>query len=262
MWLWAISAILGLSGFLVVMEALGFLPARMSKYLNRNRLAQTLEALQAMGVDVESIRKKNTVVGLPEKSAAKTIQDRVKSRLDHIKIKGPLLIGNTEAVVETAYINLMGATSEPAVARQFARDLAAHWRNLIESNRDVANYDIDFIVTPKSGSPLLGYELAQILGKPFAMYSAEPKFRKEPQIAESHFDCWPIPSKGSRALLVDDSSTGGGKAIAAVKHLRGFGFLVSDFLVVFEPLSKVETGQNAENRLKSLDVNLHSILKT
>jgi orotate phosphoribosyltransferase len=71
-----------------------------------------------------------------------------------------------------------------------------------------------------------------------------------------------LPPQGSRGLIVDDSSTGGGKAARLIKDLRNSGWEVSDFLVVFEPQLKVGTGQNAAARLGPQGVTLHSIVKT
>ena len=63
-------------------------------------------------------------------------------------------------------------------------------------------------------------------------------------------------------MIVDDSSTGGGKAARLIRDLRACGWVVSDFIVVFEPQLKANTGQNAAARLQPLGVRLHSIVKT
>lgn len=257
-----ITLLLGISSVLVIMEALGFLPVKMSRTLNRNRLALTLDTLKAMGIDIDAMKRRNTAVALPEKAAASTLQKRILSRFDAITIEGPLQIGGTEVARGDKYVDLMGASTDPAVARQFARDLAAHWRNLVEERRELVQYDIDFICTPKRGSPFLGYEFAQILGKPLMLHDAEPKFIRDPEIAAAYFDCRSMPPAGARCLLVDDSSTGGGKARRAVDDLRRFGWIVSDALVVFAPKTKRANKQDAETRLKAIDVALHWIVET
>lgn len=257
-----IALLLGVSSVLVVMEALGFLPLRMSRRLNRNRLALTLDTLKSMGIDVEAMRRRNTAVGLPEKASTSTLRERILSRFAGITIKGPLQIGATEVAKGDSYVDLMGATTDPAVARQFARDLAAHWRNLVEERRELVEYSVDFVCTPKAGSPFLGYEFAQILGLPFMIHNEEPKFRREPDVAAAHFDCRKLPAEGARCLLVDDSSTGGGKARRAIEDLRRFGWIVSDALVVFAPKTKRSNEQDAETRLKAIDVALHWIVET
>jgi orotate phosphoribosyltransferase len=94
------------------------------------------------------------------------------------------------------------------------------------------------------------------------VHNADLKFRRDPDIAQAHFDCRTMPHKGARGLLVDDSSTGGGKARQAIDDLRGFGYLVSDFLVVFAPTIKRANGQDAATRLHAADVNLHWIVET
>ena len=49
------------------------------------------------------------------------------------------------------------------------------------------------------------------------------------------FDCAMIPPKGSKALIVDDSTTGGRMVLSVIDHLREYGFYVSECLMVFEP---------------------------
>ena len=124
------------------------------------------------------------------------------------------------------------------------------------------NANIDFIVTPKTGSPLLGACFAGLLKKPFILHNPERKFESNPENPKAWFDFSEPPLPGSRGLIVDDSSTGGGKAASLIEDLRRFGWEVSDFLVVFEPQLKAATGQNAAERLRPLSVTLHSIVET
>jgi hypothetical protein len=51
----AISVLLAASAILVVAEALGFLPIRVSRWLNKNRLAQTIDILGKMGLDIDRL---------------------------------------------------------------------------------------------------------------------------------------------------------------------------------------------------------------
>ena len=156
----------------------------------------------------------------------------------------------------------MGATTDINVARAYARDLSALWRSLAGRAGAVANTNIDFIVAPKAGSPLLGSCFAELMGKPLLLHNHELKFRSRPEDPKARFDCNVLPPAGSRGLIVDDSSTGGGKAVRLIEDLRHCGWDVSDFLVVFEPQIKATTRQNAAERVRPMDVALHSIVKT
>lgn len=71
------------------------------------------------------------------------------------------------------------------------------------------------------------------------------------------FDCAVIPPKGSKALIVDDSTTGGRMVLKVIEDLRKYGYDVSECLVVFEPQNK-----DARKKLSDQEVNLISIVKT
>lgn len=71
------------------------------------------------------------------------------------------------------------------------------------------------------------------------------------------FDCAKIPKVNSRALIVDDSTTGGRMVCETVDDLRKYGYIVSECLVVFEPQNK-----DAKQKLSQKQVNLLSICKT
>ena len=71
------------------------------------------------------------------------------------------------------------------------------------------------------------------------------------------FDCAEVPAKGSRALIVDDSTTGGRMVLSAVEDLRKYGYDVSECLVVFEPCQK-----DARKKLQQQGIQLLSICKT
>jgi orotate phosphoribosyltransferase len=107
------------------------------------------------------------------------------------------------------------------------------------------------------GSPLLGYKFSELLDKPFVLHSIESKFQSKTDNLKQVFDIGKtIPSKGSTALLVDDSTTGGRKMIKAIEDLRKYGYKVTDCLVIFEPTIK-----NVRERLKDKGITLHSITK-
>lgn len=252
--------LLGLSGLLFVAEALGFLPDCITRWMNRNRLSQTITILEAFGVDVDGVRRRNRAAKLDQTPSA-TIATRVQATLDRHKIKGPVAIGRTVRMNGNDFIDLMGASCNPAVARAVARDLTAHWRSVITDPSSNAEDNFDFVVTPKDGSPLLGAAFAELMGKPFVLHAGEPKFDGADRF-RALFDCDAQPAADTRALIVDDSSTGGGKAIRLVQDLRDCGYKVDDFLVAFEPKLKAESGANAAERLKPQGVRLHAIVST
>jgi len=256
-----ILSVLALSSLFVVAEVVGFLPPKLSNRINRNRLHQTMRLLKEFGVDTDTPKRTNNVAGL-EQIPGRDLAERVIKQLETAKIKHPVEIGTQVPVLGDYYIDLMGATTDIKVAGVYARDLSALWRSLADVGGPVANINIDFIVAPKAGSPLLASCFAELLRKPLLLHNHEPKFRSDPDDPKALFDCKELPASGSRGLMVDDSSTGGGKAVKLIEDLRHCGWNVSDFLVVFEPQLKAGTQQNAAARLRSKGVTLHSIVKT
>jgi adenine/guanine phosphoribosyltransferase-like PRPP-binding protein len=244
-----------------ILDMVGVLPGRFSRPIHRNRLRETMRLLREFGIDVETAKRANLVARL-EQIKGRDLADRVKKRLKYAKIGHPVTVGTQIVVPGDHYYDLMGATADLDVAASYARDLAALWRSLAGVGGPVANGDIDFVVSPKTGSPLLAARFAVLIGKPLLLHNPEPKFASVPSDARAFFDCVDLPAAGSRGLMVDDSSTGGGKAVKLIDDLRDCGWEVSDFLVVFEPQLKAATGQNAAARLAPKGVILHSIVKT
>jgi orotate phosphoribosyltransferase len=249
------------SSFFVVAEMVGLLPRKLSGWINRNRMRETMRLLREFGVDTETPRRANGVARL-EQIKGQDLAERVNGRLATTKINHPVMIGTQVEVRAENYIDLMGATSDLNLARVYARDLSGLWRSLADVGGQVANTNIDFIVAPKAGSPLLASCFAELLRKPLLLHNQEPKFRSDPNDPKALFDCQELPAPGSQGLMVDDSSTGGGKAVKLIDDLRRCGWNVSDFLVVFGPQLKAVSGQNAAVRLRPMGVTLHSIVKS
>jgi len=155
------------------------------------------------------------------------------------------------------YIDLIGHSCNPNIAEAYARLLSSFWVNTIENTESIRTPDIDFIVTPKGGSPILGYEFAKVLDKPFVLHEMSDRFKSEEDDMRKRFDCAEIPEKGNKALIVDDSTTGGRMVLCAIEDLKRYGYTVTECLVVFEPQQK-----NARQKLSDQAVNLLSIVQT
>ena len=258
---WLALTILGLAGALFLAESVGFLPSRFTRWLNRNRLSQTLSILEAFGIDIDRARKHNRAGTLDQTSGA-TLAERVHKFLSNFRLDGPVTIGRTFRQPTDVFYNLMGATTDTANARLLARDLSAKWRQLLSDPNSAVEDRFDFVATPKLGSPLLGAAFAELMRVPLALHVPEAKFESDKHAFAAVFDCTVLPAAGSRALVVDDSSTGGGKIINLVVELRRLGYQVSDVLVVFEPQAKVQAEQNAAERMSPYSLRLHAIIKT
>ncbi|HEV2097457.1 MAG TPA: phosphoribosyltransferase, partial [Stellaceae bacterium] len=250
----AISILVGLSAILVVAEALGLLPEWASSRLARKRLPQTLAVLREMGLDIDRVKRRNIAASLVEHTPTGDLQTRVREALGPLTLERAVDVGDTERVRAERYIDLMGGTTDPATATIFARHLESFWRRCILDHQ--ADPEFDFIVTPKAGSPILGYEFAKHLSRPFAMHNRPKKFEVKPDDFRAHFDCASAPREHGRALIVDDSSTGGDKVLAFIDDLRRFRYEVSDCLIIFEPGLK-----EARRKIADKGVRLHTIIK-
>ncbi len=252
---------MSISTIIVVAEALGFLPYKIAAYFFKNRLLLTATVLREIGIDIDKYKRAVISVdtyayeniadyGLP------AFQSRVKQELEEVKINEKVSVGKVSHIESDYYINLMGVTTDPNHAERFARFLSTFWKKVVAEAGVVQNPDFDFIVTPKLGSPILAYEFSILVGKPLVLHSEEKKFETNTNMAESIFDFSDkLPLRG-KALLLDDSTTGGRKIITAAKDLRELGFFADDCLVVFEPTIK-----NVRAILSEHDIRLHSIVQ-
>lgn len=259
---WIALTVLGLATVFFVFDSVGFLPRRIQRYVYRNRSAQTIDVLKGLGFEVEKVKRENRASKIIERRSADNLEDAAKRLTGPITIRKQLRVGRIDAVETTSFIDLMGATCKPENAIQAAQLLSSHWRNLIGAAGAQEIPDFDFVVAPKAGSPLIAYEFAKLHQKPLLLHNEQPKFQSDDVDFAALFDAAYKPKAGARALMVDDSTTGGRKAVDTIQHLRDAGFTVSDFLVVFEPLTKKAIGRNAAARLSAVDVRLHSIIKT
>lgn len=241
-----IIIITSISTIILVLDSAGFLPYKFTKWLTRNKIDTTVEVLKDLGFDVKENKEKVHKCLYNEKNIK-----RIEDKLNKCKINKKVEIGkSTSGHFFSNYIDLMGACCNERTAQDFARELHTYSKNL--------NIDYDFIVTSKLGTPILAYEFSKLVNKPLVLHSEEEKFRlkngntDEPK---AKFDFGILkPSNLKKALIVDDSTTGGRKILDIIKDLRKYKYEVTDCLVVFVP-----TGKNVEKELKDKNVNLHKI---
>ena len=256
--IWIILSLSSISTLLVVAEAFGFLPDKLSLWLNRKKLSQTLEILKQFGMDVDKYKRAIISVNIPSYSNQTDLANAVNDLLTKTKIEEPgITVGKVENACTGYWFDVMGFTTDPQMAILFARFLSTHLKHLIRDETIFQSPNFDFIVTPKQGSPILGYEFAKIVDKHFVLHPEEYKFNATKKIPRKDFDFGKnVPPKGSVALLVDDSTTGGRKMKRAVDDLRRYGYTVTDCLVIFEP-----TVKNARRILEQDGIRLHSIVQ-
>ncbi len=241
-----------ISTIILVLEALGFLPYTLSKYLVKNKLGLTREVLKDLGVPVKDLKEKiSSCLSIANKK-------HLNEKLSAITYDIESEIGETSrGYYFKSYIDLMGATTDKTNAKDFAGILKSY----IYESSCIDLSTIDLIVTSKLGSPILGYEFASNINKPFILHSSETKFR--PTTSKSYklqqkFDTGGCKSfKNKTALIVEDSTTGGRKIIQIINDLRANDINVNECLVIFAP-----QGKRADEKLLAEGVTLHAMINT
>ena len=252
-----IAVALAISTLLGVLDYVGFLPARLKNWLKMNRSQDSLELLKRLGVDVDRLHRVNQSVNFPRTLNETSLKQAVRQALDDIcRIEHQVTVGHMRRTTLTHYYDLIGKTCNPERAKDFAGALSTFWATQCQNPDVIRSVDFDFVVTPKSGSPLLGYEFAKLVNKPFVLREQTERFRGY-QDPRSVFNCAEVPEKGSVALVVDYSTTGGTLLCDTVKDLRTYGYQVNTCLVVFEVKAK-----DARDRLQKENVQLVSIVDT
>ena len=250
-----ILVLLAISTLIQVADWIGFLPNKLRNYLKLNKSSDTLDVLEKLGIDVKMYQRKNLLSRIP----CEYVDDIEKYTLNHLmkyKLDMKVSVGRHVKTKLDYYIDLIGNSCNPVCAEAYARLLCTHYKKSIE-NLNIKNPHFDFVVTPKNGSPILGYEFAKILNKPFVLHEESKRFDCEKDDMRMHFNCSQKPPVGSKALIVDDSTTGGRMVLNAINDLKKYGYEVSDCLVVFEPKSK-----DAKQKLMDAGVQLTSIVQT
>lgn len=252
-----VLVLLGVATLIQILDMIGFIPKKWRYILKLNRSQDTIDVLKELGVNFNQYKKSNSLVGVPIDYSKETIAEKTKKNLGALKIDQLVSVGKIRQTELNYYIDLMGHTCDQEIAVAYARLLSSYWADTIKNSNLVKEPNIDFVVTPKNGSPILGYEFAKIINKPFVLHELEDRFISKKDDMRKRFNCSQIPEKGSTALVVDDSTTGGRMVLSAIEDLRKYGYNVVDCLVVFEPQQK-----DARKKLSDQSVNLLSIVKT
>lgn len=249
--------LLGISTLIQICDMCGFLPGWVRKKFRINKSQDTLEVLKELGINTNMYKRKNAIVGIPRDYNKESIQKDIEKKLNELIIDKKVSVGRGRKTELNYYIDLIGHSCNQECAQAYARILISYWADKVENSQEVKNPVIDFVVTPKGGSPILGYEFSKLMNKPLVLHEEEARFDSEKDDMRKWFDCAVIPPKGSKALIVDDSTTGGRMVLKVIEDLRKYGYDVSECLVVFEPQNK-----DARKKLSDQEVNLISIVKT
>lgn len=248
---------LTLSTLFMVADFIGIMPKKFRKMLRLNKSDDTLEVLKELGINIESYRRSVSQVSFPKNYDNQSVEEQVKKELNKIKINKSIAVGHNRTTKLDYYIDLIGKSCDKSVACSFAQYLSTYWATNVKDNSVIKQPIIDFVVTPKGGSPILGYEFANLVKRPFVLHEKSERFQDNKDDFRAYFNCKEIPEEHSTALIVDDSTTGGNMVINTIDNLRRFGYKVEDCLVVFEPKSK-----DARKKLRDKEVNLISIVST
>lgn len=251
-----ILIILSISTVISVLEQVGWLPKKVRKYLKLSRSTEIIEILEELGIDVDKYRRSNVSVNYPKDYSKESVEKQVRDSLKQITINKPISIGRNRVIKLESYVDLIGYSCDSTYACYYARLLSTYWAEAVKDNDMVKNPLFDFVVTPKGGSPILGYEFSKLIGKPFMLHEDIERFKDNDDDFRKYFNCASIPERGARFLIVDDSTTGGALIISVVHDLKKYGYMVTDSLVVFEL-----TNKDARKKLKDEGVNLVSLTK-
>ncbi|MGR3249998.1 MAG: hypothetical protein ACU0DH_13375 [Paracoccus sp. (in: a-proteobacteria)] len=255
--------LLSVSSVVFILSKLGWLPERVDRAINRNQRSEISTALQLLGIKEQEVRSKFRKLNFQGSHSRESIVARAKDIIRAHETKKSILVGSTNPAFEKSFVDLMGGSTSHQKAVQMAALLKAFIGSVSADASKKNIPDFDYVATPKSGSPLIGYEFSKLVQKPLMLHSIEPKYKdadgKSNPIA--HFDLNFVPNAGATVLIIDDSSTGGRKIQTLISDLKNLDLKVDHCIVIFEPQSKVGTKQNAAEVLSPVGVNLVSILK-
>lgn len=248
--------LLSLATLIFILDAIGLLPPRVAKWIAQNRLDATIRALKSLGVKVTwdgdkppspnwLSRAINAALGgEPE------YKSRLKAMLMQHTLDAKVDVGQRRSFAAESFIDVIGSSTDPDVARHYARLLYTH----LDAEKLL---DFDYVATPKNGAPLLGYEFAALAGKPLVLGVCN-KGTDPTGKSRSHLILdYPLHMslEARTGILIDDSTTGGRKMLELATVLRAEGSNVSNAAVLFEPI-----GKGARQLLQDNGIKLNSIV--
>ncbi|MBV7309876.1 hypothetical protein KVY11_14510 [Acinetobacter sp. CWB-G5] len=263
-----VLGILMISTIVFVLEACGFLPNFISEKLAKKRLISQKLLLEEMGINFREENFSRTRSGIKDVFHNKSISlhQTVSHLISLYTYKTPkkfifgkreriFRVGKRQTVLLPQFIDLMSASTDPNKSELMAKMLSSYLSQH-------PSLTFDFIITPKNGTPILGYELAKLLKVPCVFHvDSQEKFTCDNDnefYIYSKFDVASreVLSQKKKALIVDDSTTGGRKVTNLVEDLRTINCEVNDCLVIFEPIAK-----EVQKTLNQIGITLHSIEK-
>lgn len=251
-----ILIMLAFSTLIGLLDFLGFLPRSIRSWIHRNANQNTIQTLQHLGFDIDLVQRRNAQARLPHYYQQGDTKTQVLAVCRRSLRRGVKQVGSVNNVKSNGFVDVMGASTNPDHAELIARLLVTHWRSLLSNPKEVSEVNIDFVVTPKNGSPIVGFEFAKLVERPLLLHNPKPKYKSKKKEIQSVFDVNSEIPRGSIGLVVDDSTTGGAKIRSLVNDIRECGMDVKDVLVLFEPEIK-----KPRLLLESYDLKLHSLIR-
>ena len=230
---------------------------RRTEEISGMQVGVMMDALSKFGIFPEQYYRLNARNAFPGGKGKEQLEESVRKSMENYRIDHKFTVGKHNPVEQDYYYDLIGGTCDSVNAESFARMLSAYWNAILTDEGLLEHPEFDFVVTPKGGSPILGYEFAKLINRPFVLHEDKKRFADNENDPLTYFNYYKAPKNGATALIVDDSTTGGRMVAETVDHLRKFGYRVHTCLVVFAPQTK-----DAAARLKSKNVQLVSIIKT
>jgi hypothetical protein len=96
-----------ISTVLLILEALGFLPNIISKWLIRNKLSYTLEVLKELGIDTDKYKRHVISSDMPAYFNYSDLEKSVSENLRAITIEEAVNVGKTEIINSKFLIDLI-----------------------------------------------------------------------------------------------------------------------------------------------------------
>lgn len=251
-----ILIILSIATLVTVLDYLGWLPPKVRRFLRLNRVQDTMETLKEFGINTRAYCDATMPLRFPKSNdPVDTINCTIRE-MKHYLFNEKCAVGHTNRTEIPRYYDIIGAVCSPQKAEQFASLMTKYWGHFFKENSGKIELGFDFVVTPKGGSPTLGYEFAKLMGVPFALHEENDRIHNHADNVRTRFDMEAILSIQKRALIVDDSITGGTMVNSTIKDLRKYGYNVTACFVIFEVCTKNGRAKLEENR-----VNLISMVK-